>query len=123
MNRRVWAIGVVAVALVVGLLWAVKPSHKPPPNVLILLWDTARADRMSLYGYDKPTTPKMAEWAERGLVFERAWASGVWTVPSHGSLFTGLPVRTHGAHIRYRWLDRRYAYIGTGEGIPRKESH
>jgi len=75
------------------------------PNVLIILWDTTRADRLSLYGYDLETTPRMRAWAEKGVVFENAVSPAMWTVPSHASMFTGLPPTTHGAGYDYRWLD------------------
>ncbi|MCB9688715.1 MAG: sulfatase [Alphaproteobacteria bacterium] len=76
------------------------------PNVLIVLWDTTRADRMSLYGNSLATTPRMAKWAQdNGVVFEHAVSPDMWTVPSHASLFTGLPSTTHGASNEHRWLD------------------
>jgi len=78
------------------------------PNVLIVLWDTTRADHLSVYGYEKDTTPFMAEWAEDGMVFERAVSPAMWTVPSHASMFTGLPPVTHGTGIEWRWLDNHH---------------
>ncbi|HEU4565470.1 MAG TPA: sulfatase, partial [Gemmatimonadaceae bacterium] len=51
--------------------------------------DTVRAASLSLYGYAQPTTPKLARWAARGVVFEQAMAPAPWTLPSHGTLFTG----------------------------------
>ncbi len=75
------------------------------PNVLIILWDTTRADRLSIYGYDLETTPRMRAWAEKGVVFENAVSPAMWTVPSHASMFTGLPPTTHGTGYDYRWLD------------------
>jgi arylsulfatase A-like enzyme len=75
------------------------------PNVLIVLWDTARADRMSVYGHDRPTTPKLAEFAAEAAVFEHAISPGMWTLPTHASFFTGLPPQTHGASATHRWLD------------------
>jgi arylsulfatase A-like enzyme len=94
---------IAAGALGVGLVATKAPKR---PNVLIILWDTVRADRMSLYGYELDTTPRMAAWAEaNGVVFERAVSPDMWTVPSHASLFTGLPPGTHGAGFDHRWLD------------------
>ena len=83
----------------------VDPDAVRPPNVLVLVWDTVRADRMSAYGYHKPTTPRIAEWAKGARVYERAVSPGVWTLPSHGSLFTGLPVRSHGVTADHKSLD------------------
>jgi arylsulfatase A-like enzyme len=58
-------------------------------NVVLVVVDTMRADRASLYGYDRETTPEISEWAEGGAVFERALAASSWTVPSMGMLLTG----------------------------------
>ena len=76
-----------------------------PPNVLFVMWDTVRADRMSLYGHTRQTTPKLDAFADDAMVFERAYAPGMWTLPTHASMFTGLPPRAHGAGANYRWLD------------------
>ena len=75
------------------------------PNVVMVLWDTVRADRMSLYGHDRATTPRVDAWARTGRVYERAISPGMWTVPSHASLFTGKMPTTHGAHADWIWLD------------------
>ncbi len=75
------------------------------PNVLVILWDTVRADRMSLYGHTRPTTPKLDAFAEDAAVFENAISPGMWTLPTHASFFTGLPPQTHGANATHRWLD------------------
>jgi len=77
-----------------------------PPNVMIILWDTVRADRMSLYGYGLDTTPRIKAWAERtGMVFDNAISPAMWTVPSHASMFSGTPPSSHGAGFDHRWLD------------------
>ncbi len=60
-----------------------------PLNVLILIWDTARAQNMSLYGYERRTTPVLDSLARHGLVFDRAFATAPWSLPSHASIFTG----------------------------------
>lgn len=88
---------------------AAGPSpDEPRPNVLIVMWDTVRADRMSVYGHPRPTTPWLERFAEDAVVFEQAVSPGMWTVPSHASLFTGLPVASHGANARWIWLDERF---------------
>jgi arylsulfatase A-like enzyme len=108
MNRAV-AIGagvVVAVVAAAAIGMQAMNSRLPPPNVLIVLWDTVRADRMTMYGYDKPTTPRVAAWAESSaVVYENALSPAMWTVPSHASMFTGRMPTTHGAGYDWRWLD------------------
>ncbi len=59
------------------------------PNVLVILLDTVRAMSLSLYGYERETSPRMAHWAAEGVTFERTIAPAPWTLPSHASLFTG----------------------------------
>jgi arylsulfatase A-like enzyme len=60
-----------------------------PPNVLLIVLDTVRADRLSLYGYHRPTSPTLEALAKRGIRFDAARATAPWTLPSHASMFTG----------------------------------
>lgn len=59
------------------------------PNVLLLILDTARSASMSLYGYERSTTPELDRLAREGVVFDRAVAPAPWSQPSHATLFTG----------------------------------
>lgn len=59
------------------------------PNVLLLVLDTQRAQSMGLYGYSRPTTPRLQDVATQAVVFDRAIASAPWTLPSHATMFTG----------------------------------
>ncbi len=69
------------------------------PNVLLISVDTLRADHLSLYGYPRPTSPRIDSWARScGTTFETAVASSPWTIPSHTSLFTGLDALRHGVN-------------------------
>lgn len=71
------------------------------PNVLLLVLDTVRELNLSLSGYGRPTTPGLTRWAARGVRFDRAIATSSWTLPSHGSMFTGrLP-----DELSASWLD------------------
>ncbi|HEX6883687.1 MAG TPA: sulfatase-like hydrolase/transferase, partial [Planctomycetota bacterium] len=60
------------------------------PNVIFYVIDGGGADLMSLYGYERETTPFLAELAKEGVVFERAYSSSTWTQPSTASFMTGL---------------------------------
>ncbi|MEM7480166.1 MAG: sulfatase [Acidobacteriota bacterium] len=68
----------------------------PRHNVVILLVDTLRADRLSLHGHSRETSPVVDAWAAGGAVFEHAVAAAPWTLPAHVSLFTGLDAPRHG---------------------------
>ena len=72
-------------------------DDKQRPNIVFVLIDTLRADRLSCCGYRKRTSPNMDKLAESGLLFENAIVSAPWTLPSHASLFTGLLPSEHGA--------------------------
>lgn len=64
------------------------PEAEGPINVLLYVVDTLRADRLSLYGYDRPTSPNLEKRAEAGLVFRNAYSTASFTMASMGSLFT-----------------------------------
>ncbi|MHC4168725.1 MAG: sulfatase [Planctomycetota bacterium] len=64
-------------------------SRQSAPNVLLIVLDTVRAESMSLYGYERPTTPFLENLAKQGVLFEWAIAPCSWTLPTHASFFTG----------------------------------
>jgi arylsulfatase A-like enzyme len=68
-----------------------KRSLKPDsPNIILITVDTWRADRLSLYGAERSTSPWLDAFAEDALVFERAVAPSSWTWPTMASIATGL---------------------------------
>lgn len=77
------------------------------PNVLLLVMDTMRRDRMGVYGYPRDTTPNLDRWAQRGLLYDNAVANSSWTLPSHASMFTGRWCHEHGASFVVP-LDEKY---------------
>lgn len=66
------------------------------PNVLLLLVDTLRADRLGVYGARPSPSPTLDAIAADGMVFEQVIAQAPWTLPSVASIFTGLHPRSHG---------------------------
>ncbi|MDG3004780.1 sulfatase [Paludisphaera mucosa] len=62
---------------------------KETPNVLLLVLDTVRAESLSLYGYDRDTTPNLNRLASRAVRFDQARSTAPWTLPSHASMLTG----------------------------------
>jgi arylsulfatase A-like enzyme len=65
------------------------------PDVLVLLIDTLRADRLGSYDYPRPTSPNLDALARRGAVLRRASAQAPWTIPSVSSLMTGRYLTSH----------------------------
>ena len=58
-------------------------------NLILVTYDSLRADHCSFMGYERETTPILDEMADEGLVFENAVASGVPTIASMTSVMTG----------------------------------
>jgi arylsulfatase A-like enzyme len=67
------------------------------PDIVLVVFDTARRDRFGCYGQARPTTPTTDSLARAGTVAERMITNAPWTLPSHASLFTGLYPSEHGA--------------------------
>jgi hypothetical protein len=59
-------------------------------NVIIILFDALRADRMGVYGYSKPTTPYIDTFAKESLIFEDHSSCHFSTVVSLPQLFSGV---------------------------------
>ncbi len=83
--------------LVVVLSSTLACSETAPRSVVLVVVDTLRADHLGLYGYERETSPEIDQLAERGAVFENAFAPSPWTLPSFGSLFSGLLPAEHRA--------------------------
>ncbi|HLY39532.1 MAG TPA: sulfatase [Candidatus Binatia bacterium] len=81
------------------------------PNVIVLLVDTLRADRLGCYGARPSASPTLDRLAAQGTVFEEMIAQASWTMPAVASVFTGLHPRSHGAlgDIRHPRGDDRQA--------------
>jgi arylsulfatase A-like enzyme len=59
-------------------------------NVLFLVVDTLRAERLGSYGYERETSPFLDRLASSGVRFERHLAQSSWTKSSMASMWTGL---------------------------------
>jgi len=80
-------------------------DRTPQSNVLFVVLDTVRKDRLEPYGYERETTPELSRFAEEATVFESAVAPAPWTLPVHASLFTGRYPSQHGADQGSPYLD------------------
>lgn len=97
-----WGLGILCLLLVRPPLAA--PARQTPaepdqrfPNVLILSIDTLRADRVSAYGYRRPTTPNVDRLLASGVRFTQARTVEPLTNPALCSMFTSLYPHEHGA--------------------------
>lgn len=73
-----------------------EPAAEPPRRVFLITVDTLRADHLGWHGYPRDTSPRLDEWVERGVVFERAIVQWPKTGPSFASMFTSLYPHTTG---------------------------
>ena len=60
------------------------------PNLILIGIDSLRADHMSLYGYDRLTTPHIDKYASTGAAFENTFSPHIPTTPGYGSMLTGM---------------------------------
>jgi arylsulfatase A-like enzyme len=91
---RSWCAGA---TLIGGLGGCIRHSAVPPPaNVLIVTLDTARADRLTAYGFQSASMPAIDRLAREGILFQRATTVAPLTLPAHSSLLTGLYPQHHG---------------------------
>jgi len=65
------------------------------PDIVFIVLDTQRADRLGAYGHQKAHTPNLDQFAAQAAFFEQAISPAQWTVPSHASLFSGLYPTAH----------------------------
>ena len=105
-----------------------RADRERPPDVVLIVLDTLRVDRLSCYGYPRSTSPHIDAFAQDAILFERAISPAQWTIPAHASLFTGqYPGRLPGsgaldigviAHIGVTRAD-----VGAGVGATERVGH
>jgi arylsulfatase A-like enzyme/Flp pilus assembly protein TadD len=67
-----------------------------PASLLLVSFDTTRADRIGAYGHAAAETPNLDRLAREGVLFEQALAPAPITLPTHASLLTGVYPTAHG---------------------------
>lgn len=72
---------------------------------MLITVDNLRPDHMSLYGYEKDTTPYLKKFAEESVVFNNAFSTSAWTAPGMVSIFTGYYPPVHAQHGRFSFYD------------------
>lgn len=93
---RVPAVGVLAASVILSAANGSSARPQRPYNVILIVAECLRADRMGVYGNPGGTTVNLDSLAKRAIVFDRAVSQGTWTLPSLASLMTGkLPSENH----------------------------
>jgi len=86
-RARAGSLGVLT-ALVAACGGAGGERGDPRPDVVLVVVDTLRADRLGCYGYERETSPALDRFAAEGVRYARAFSQAPWTTPSIGSLMT-----------------------------------
>lgn len=83
-------------------------TDKRPPNIVLIVLDTHRRDRLTTYGYHRATTSNIDHFAQQATVFDNGISPAQWTIPAHASMFTGEYPTTHQTLQPHSCLDGRF---------------
>ena len=117
MNRSRFALATALGLLIAAAVWhfalrdrpGTAPDDPAGPNIVLIIIDALRADRLSSYGFPHPTSPEVDRLADHGVRFARVIAQSSWTRPSIGSMLTSRYPRSIGIYKeRLDSLDPRF---------------
>ena len=96
-RKRIFVAAVTIVVVGVGgfIVQRGHRKNKKKPNIIFILIDALRADRLGLYGYNRDVSPAIDGIASEGVIFERPISQAPWTQPSMASIFCGQYVGVH----------------------------
>ena len=97
------------------------PSKPSPQHIVLITIDTLRPDRMSVYGYERDTTPELKRWFEDGTRYTRAYAAGGWTSIAIPAILRGVNPRRLQWTRMYATNQHRYVKAPLGHQLRRKE--
>ncbi len=88
-----------ASVLVLALAAGGPAAGQPRTNIILLVCDQMRADRLHVYGNSRATSPNIDRMAAEGVRFERFYSAAPWTAPSYSSMLTSQYPSRHGVTI------------------------
>jgi arylsulfatase A-like enzyme len=107
-NNFIKLLGLTSTVISTGnLAESLSEANNNAPNILIVLFDTLSAYHMSLYGYQRNTTPKINELSKKSTVFHNHYSGGNYTSPGTATLLTGT----------YPWTHRVFHLHGTTDNF------
>ncbi|MHC4079984.1 MAG: sulfatase-like hydrolase/transferase [Planctomycetota bacterium] len=108
---------VAAAALLAWAGWWARGTPSAKPNILLVTFDTTRADRIGAYGWRHARTAAWDRLAAEGVVFDRAVAPVPLTLPSHAAMLTGLYPFANGVRDNSHFvLDKRARTVAEALG-------
>jgi len=96
-SRTVCRVAVLAALSLAAATPGARAADTRRPDILIITVDTLRADRLSSYGYTRPTTPNIDHLLADGARFDTARTVEPLTTPSMATMLTSLYPHEHGA--------------------------
>lgn len=97
MRKPILVIGIAVIALLAGIvIFNRSSSSGKKPNVVFIIIDTLRADKLGSYGVGLPLSPELDSLAQQGVLYERVISQSSWTRPSIGSMLTSIQPRILG---------------------------
>jgi arylsulfatase A-like enzyme len=92
-------------------------STPPAGGFVLIVIDSLRADRTSMYGYQASTTPQLQAWATQARIFEHAYSAGGWTGIALPTMMLGVWSR------RIQWTELYYTlphfrFLAVGSNPP-----
>ncbi|NNE08471.1 MAG: sulfatase-like hydrolase/transferase [Gemmatimonadetes bacterium] len=111
-GRRKVVSFVLAAVFPIALFWLLLPGNvRERPHVLLLVTDTTRSDHLSVYGYEKKTTPFLDSYADRSVVFTNSVSQGTHTIVSTPSIVASCYPSEHGITGYADVLSNRFTLI------------
>jgi len=74
-----------------------KPYSEPDKNIILIVLDTVRADKLGCYGNFSGLTPNIDKFTAEAVRFENAFSHAPWTLASVASMFTSQYPCQHSA--------------------------
>ncbi len=81
--------------------------------IFLITLDTTRRDALSPYGGPEELSPRIGQLARQATVYENAFSTSPWTLPSHASIMTGLYPSRHLAGVEDQHLTSRVSTMAT----------
>lgn len=94
-------------------------SQRSRPNVVLIIIDALRPDKLGCYGFDGDTSPEIDRMAAEGILFTDVIAQCSWTRPSIGSMLTSQHPRSIGLFAE-KWDVLQDKYLTMPEALKRK---
>ena len=78
-------LGILLIGAIAASYWLLRSTPERHPNLLLITFDTTRADHLPAYGYEHVETPALDRMARNGTRYARCYSPAPLTLPSHST--------------------------------------